>query len=312
MAESVKRQYGATEHDQDEHDSSNSLPTIKRRLVRPKQLRRVDDRLQDDREDRTSTPGAGPSSPHSNAQSRSRSRSASPQHVGSRSPPQQQSIHSPSRARAPSQATHPHRLSLPSGPRSLPPPPTCPYAPPRSAHPTLNPCRSVYNYTRLNHIEEGTYGVVFRARCNDTGGIYALKKLKLEEERHGFPITSLREVMALQVGGQHEHVVGIKEIVVGDTLNQYVLSQRSLPVMDERSIVLIMQDLHRHAVHRTRSQNPSGRYASSLSSIRSENHHAAAPLCRGSLSCKLDREQPLHAMPTLAAMTRLTLSSTAT
>jgi cell division cycle 2-like protein len=78
----------------------------------------------------------------------------------------------------------------------------------------------VYNYTRLNHIEEGTYGVVFRARCNDTGGIYALKKLKLEEERHGFPITSLREVMALQVGGQHEHVVGIKEIVVGDTLNQ--------------------------------------------------------------------------------------------
>ena len=92
----------------------------------------------------------------------------------------------------------------------------------RSAHPPLVSCRSVYNYTRLNHIEEGTYGVVFRARCNDSGGIYALKKLKLEEEKQGFPITSLREVMALMEAGGHENVVGIREIVVGDTLNQYV------------------------------------------------------------------------------------------
>jgi cell division cycle 2-like protein len=87
-------------------------------------------------------------------------------------------------------------------------------------------CRSVYNYTRLNHIEEGTYGVVFRARCNDTGGIYALKKLKLEEETAGFPITSLREVMALMVAGSHENVVGLREIVVGDTLNQCVSDVR--------------------------------------------------------------------------------------
>lgn len=80
----------------------------------------------------------------------------------------------------------------------------------------------MYSYSRLNHIEEGTYGVVFRARCNDTGEIYALKKLKLDEERHGFPITSLREIMALMTAGGHENVVGIREIVVGDTLNQYV------------------------------------------------------------------------------------------
>lgn len=78
----------------------------------------------------------------------------------------------------------------------------------------------MYGYTRLNHIEEGTYGVVFRARCNETDGIYALKKLKLDEERHGFPITSLREIMALMTAGEHENVVGIREIVVGDTLNQ--------------------------------------------------------------------------------------------
>jgi cell division cycle 2-like protein len=93
-------------------------------------------------------------------------------------------------------------------------------APPRNQHPSLSSCRSVYSYTRLNHIEEGAYGIVFRARCNDTGGIYALKKLKLEEEKQGFPITSLREVMALMVTGGHDNVVGVREIVVGDTLNQ--------------------------------------------------------------------------------------------
>ncbi|KAH8090585.1 putative cell division cycle 2 [Filobasidium floriforme] len=93
-------------------------------------------------------------------------------------------------------------------------------APRRAQHPPLASCRSVYSYTRLNHIEEGTYGIVFRARCNETGGIYALKKLKLEEEKQGFPITSLREVMALMVAGEHENVVGVREIVVGDTLNQ--------------------------------------------------------------------------------------------
>jgi len=93
-------------------------------------------------------------------------------------------------------------------------------APSRSSHPPLLPCRSVYSYTRLNHIEEGTYGVVFRARCNDTNQIFALKKLKLEEEKQGFPITSLREIMALMVTGEHPNVVGIREIVVGETLNQ--------------------------------------------------------------------------------------------
>ncbi|ORX35008.1 putative cell division cycle 2 [Kockovaella imperatae] len=139
-----------------------------------------------------------PSSPHSN----SPTSPPSPSFIRSRSS-------SPSQIKAP-----------PSGPRHRGKPPRSTLIPLRSEHPPLISCRSVYNYTRLNHIEEGTYGVVFRAKCNDTGEIYALKKLKLEEEKQGFPITSLREVMALMVAGSHENVVGIREIVVGDTLNQ--------------------------------------------------------------------------------------------
>ncbi|TIA87852.1 hypothetical protein E3P99_02907 [Wallemia hederae] len=91
--------------------------------------------------------------------------------------------------------------------------------PERRDHPPLKSCRSVDNYERLNHIEEGTYGVVFRARCKNTGDIVALKRLKLEEEKYGFPITSLREIHSLLIC-QHPHIVNVREIVVGDTLNQ--------------------------------------------------------------------------------------------
>lgn len=110
------------------------------------------------------------------------------------------------------------------------PPPSAPnysrathsvYVPPRTRHPPILPSRSVYCYERLNQIEEGSYGVVFRARDKQTGDIVALKKLKLDEEKNGFPITALREVNAL-MSCRHENVVGIREVVVGDTLTQCV------------------------------------------------------------------------------------------
>ena len=177
--------------------------SIRKRIVRPKRIRRHAD------EDGLSSPGAGPSS----RPRLSRTSSTSPVVDNASEIPTTSGDVVPSRSRSP---------SPPTGPKTLPPPPRCPYAPTRRSHPPLTSCRSVYNYTRLNHIEEGTYGVVFRAKCNETNEIYALKKLKLEEEKQGFPITSLREVMALMIGGRHENVVGIKEIVVGDTLNQCV------------------------------------------------------------------------------------------
>lgn len=61
--------------------------------------------------------------------------------------------------------------------------------------------------------------MVYRARDKETGDIVALKKLKLDEEKNGFPITGLREVNALMTC-RHENVVAIREVVVGDTLTQ--------------------------------------------------------------------------------------------
>lgn len=95
------------------------------------------------------------------------------------------------------------------------------HVPPRTSHPPIQSSRSVYCYERLNQIEEGSYGVVFRARDKQTGDIVALKKLKLDEEKNGFPITALREIYSL-MNCQHENVVRIREVVVGDTLTQCV------------------------------------------------------------------------------------------
>jgi cell division cycle 2-like protein len=86
--------------------------------------------------------------------------------------------------------------------------------------PMLTGCRSVDNYEKLNRIEEGAYGVVFRARDKATGEVVALKKLKLDKEKNGFPITSLREVHTLLLA-KHPNIVNVREIVVGDTLTHY-------------------------------------------------------------------------------------------
>ncbi|KAI7749265.1 hypothetical protein M8C21_030909 [Ambrosia artemisiifolia] len=61
----------------------------------------------------------------------------------------------------------------------------------------LQGCRSVDEFERLNKIDEGTYGVVYRAKDRKTGEIVALKKVKMEKEREGFPLTSLREINIL-------------------------------------------------------------------------------------------------------------------
>ncbi|KAI7827720.1 kinase-like domain-containing protein [Kickxella alabastrina] len=62
----------------------------------------------------------------------------------------------------------------------------------------LSSCRDIDQcYERLNKIEEGTYGIVYRARDLHTNEIVALKHLKLTQERNGFPITSLREIHTL-------------------------------------------------------------------------------------------------------------------
>lgn len=59
---------------------------------------------------------------------------------------------------------------------------------------------------------KGTFGDVFKGAYRDDGCLVALKKIKMEKETQGFPITAIREIKILNVL-KHENIVELKEIV---------------------------------------------------------------------------------------------------
>ena len=81
------------------------------------------------------------------------------------------------------------------------------------------PCRHVDNFERLNHIEEGSYGWVSRAKDITTSEVVALKKLKMENSADGFPVTGLREIQTL-LEARHPNVVYLREIVIGNKVDE--------------------------------------------------------------------------------------------
>ncbi|KAL0751958.1 hypothetical protein Bca101_033961 [Brassica carinata] len=79
-------------------------------------------------------------------------------------------------------------------------------------HPPLWGSRSVDCFEKLEQIGEGTYGQVYMAKDIKTGEIVALKKIRMDNEKEGFPITAIREIKILKKL-HHENVVELKEIV---------------------------------------------------------------------------------------------------
>ncbi|KAG5039651.1 hypothetical protein AAZX31_05G044200 [Glycine max] len=79
----------------------------------------------------------------------------------------------------------------------------------------LQSCRSVCEFEMIKKINEGTYGVVYKARDKKTGELVALKKVKMNIERDGFPMSSLREINIL-LSFNHPSIVNVKEVVVDD------------------------------------------------------------------------------------------------
>lgn len=53
-------------------------------------------------------------------------------------------------------------------------------------------------YQKLEKIGEGTYGLVYKAKDNQTGDIVALKKIRMEHEDEGVPSTAIREISLLK------------------------------------------------------------------------------------------------------------------
>ncbi|KAK6514306.1 Cdc2- kinase [Arthrobotrys conoides] len=90
----------------------------------------------------------------------------------------------------------------------------------------LGKCRHIDEFESLNHLGEGTYGVVRRARDrkttsrSDKHAIVALKQVRIfdEDRNNGIPITALREIFLLR-DLKHRNVVRVLDVAVGDELH---------------------------------------------------------------------------------------------
>merc|ERR1719397_259582 len=66
------------------------------------------------------------------------------------------------------------------------------------------------------------YGIVYRARDTKSGEIVALKKMRMEREKDGIPVSGLREIYIL-LQCCHENIVPLREIAVGRSLESMFL-----------------------------------------------------------------------------------------
>lgn len=75
--------------------------------------------------------------------------------------------------------------------------------------------RDVSCFRQEEQVGEGTYGQVWSARDKQTNELVALKKVRMESEREGFPLTAIREIKLLKTL-HHDNIVALKEIVTGN------------------------------------------------------------------------------------------------
>jgi hypothetical protein len=70
-------------------------------------------------------------------------------------------------------------------------------------------------YAIVSQVGEGTFGKVYKARNMVTKVHVALKRIRMESERDGFPVTAMREIKLLQ-SLRHENVVRLYEMMVSN------------------------------------------------------------------------------------------------
>ena len=106
------------------------------------------------------------------------------------------------------------------------------YSPSSSPPPTTTAgiCTKVSDrYEKIGRVGEGTYGIVYKARDttvtrNNNNGFVALKRcIPHHEASDGFPLTTLREIHALQTLQGHPNIISLQEIAVSSTTGVFLV-----------------------------------------------------------------------------------------
>ncbi|KAG6831593.1 hypothetical protein H0H92_009066 [Tricholoma furcatifolium] len=82
---------------------------------------------------------------------------------------------------------------------------------PETPTPTMETQDELYNI--ISQVGEGTFGKVYKAQNTASKVYVALKRIRMESEKDGFPVTAMREIKLLQ-SLQHPNVVRLYEMVV--------------------------------------------------------------------------------------------------
>ena len=67
-------------------------------------------------------------------------------------------------------------------------------------------------YERICQVGEGTYGKVYKARCMQSNDLVALKRIRMEMDKEGFPLTAMRECRLMQ-RVHHRNVLSLLDII---------------------------------------------------------------------------------------------------
>jgi CTD kinase subunit alpha len=76
-------------------------------------------------------------------------------------------------------------------------------------------------YAIVSQVGEGTFGKVYKAQNTVTKRYVALKRIRMESEKEGFPVTAMREIKLLQ-SLRHENVVRLYEMMVSNGMCKHL------------------------------------------------------------------------------------------